>query len=84
MRFIKGNDLRSMRLIAGLTTVEMAEAAGVKTRKTYENWEKNVGTPNVNQFIAMTKACHFPPADVIVHFMSKEQNNMALLIAQGK
>lgn len=84
MKFIRGNDLRSMRLIAGLTTVEMAQAAGVKTRKTYENWEKNVGTPNVNQFIAMTKACHFPPPDVIAHFMAKEQNNMALLIAQTK
>ncbi len=57
MELIRGNDLRAMRMLAGLTTVNMAKAAGVKTRKTYENWEKNVGTPNVNQFFLMVDAC---------------------------
>lgn len=56
---IRGCDLRSMRSVAGLTTLQMAKAAGVKTRKTYENWEKDVGTPNVNQFFEMVKACDF-------------------------
>jgi len=49
MRRIMGSDLRAMRMVSGLTTVAMAAAAEVKTRKTYENWEKNVGTPSVNR-----------------------------------
>lgn len=65
MRKIVGSDLRAMRSVAGLTTHQMAEAAGVRTRKTYENWEKNVGTPNVNQFFAMVRACGFEVLDFI-------------------
>lgn len=56
--YITGSDLRKMRLEAGLTTVQMAKLAEVKTRKTYENWEKNVGSPNMNQFIAMCTGCN--------------------------
>lgn len=56
---IKGSDLRAMRMISGFTTWQMAKAAGVKTRKTYENWEKDVGTPNVNQFMDMVRACGY-------------------------
>ena len=56
---IKGSDLRAMRMVSGLTTIQMAQAAGVKTRKTYENWEKDVGTPNVNQFFEMVRKCGF-------------------------
>ena len=56
--YITGSDLRKMRLEAGLTTVQMAKLAEVKTRKTYENWEKNVGSPNMNQFIAMCAGCN--------------------------
>ncbi|MCY7296771.1 helix-turn-helix transcriptional regulator [Alteromonas sp. a30] len=65
MRRIVGNDLRAMRNIAGLTTMQMAAAAGVKTRKTYENWEKNLGTPNVNQFFMMGTACGFEAVELI-------------------
>lgn len=65
MRKIIGNDLRAMRNVSGLTTSQMANAAGVKTRKTYENWEKNVGTPNVNQFFNMAKACGFEALELI-------------------
>lgn len=57
MEMIRGTDLRAMRRVAGLTTQQMANIAGVKTRKTYENWEKNVGTPNVNQFFALVEGC---------------------------
>ncbi len=57
--YIKGTDLRKMRLDAGLTTVKMAELAEVKTRKTYENWEKNIGSPSLNQFIAMCVGCNY-------------------------
>lgn len=68
MRLVKGSDLRAMRMVAGLRTMDMANAAGVKTRKTYENWEKNIGTPSVNQFISMTKACGLSAAELIAHF----------------
>ena len=57
--YIKGTDLRKMRLDAGLTTVKMAELAKVKTRKTYENWEKNIGSPSMNQFIALCVGCNY-------------------------
>jgi transcriptional regulator with XRE-family HTH domain len=57
--YISGADLRKMRLDAGLTTVKMAKLAKVKTRKTYENWEKNIGSPSMNQFIAMCVGCNY-------------------------
>jgi len=56
---IRGSDLRNLRNMGGLTTMQMAAAAGVKTRKTYENWEKGMSTPNVNQFFDMVRACGF-------------------------
>lgn len=55
--FITGTELRKMRKEAGLTTSEMARLAKVKTRKTYENWEKNVGQPSINQYIMMALGC---------------------------
>ena len=57
--YISGADLRKMRLDAGLTTVKMAKLAKVKTRKTYENWEKNIGAPSMNQFIALCVGCNY-------------------------
>lgn len=69
--FINGADLRKMRLTAGMTTVQMAEFAGVKTRKTYENWEKNVGAPSMNQYLAMATACGFKPADLIKMYVDR-------------
>lgn len=56
--YMTGRDLRRMRLSAHRTTSDMAKIAGVKTRKTYENWEKNVGTPSINQFVAMCDGCN--------------------------
>ncbi len=69
---ITGTDLRIMRLRAGKTTVQMAEFAGVKTRKTYENWEKNVGSPSMNQFLAMSMACGFKPAELIKMYIERD------------
>lgn len=56
---IRGCDLRIMRAWSGLTTMQMAKAAGVRTRKTYENWEKDMGSPSINQFFQMAEACGF-------------------------
>ena len=71
---ISGTDLRRMRLKAGKTTIDMAEFAGVKTRKTYENWEKNVGTPNINQFIAMAKSCNYDPSKLVALHLKRSDN----------
>lgn len=70
-RFINGKDLREMRHEAGLTTVAMAEFAKVKTRKTYENWEKNIGSPSINQFILLMLGCNQKPHLVIEKFQNK-------------
>ena len=69
---ITGTDLRIMRLRAGKTTVQMAEFAGVKTRKTYENWEKNVGSPSMNQFLAMSMSCGFNPAELVKMYIERD------------
>lgn len=65
MNIVNGSDLRKMRLLGGLTTKAMAKAAGVKSRKTYENWEKNKSTPNINQFFTMAHACGLEPSQLI-------------------
>lgn len=57
MIFLTGSDLRIMRRKARLTTTECAKIAGVKTRKTYENWEKGLGKPDFNQFMRLVIAC---------------------------
>ena len=77
MREIMGSDLRAMRMVSGLTTVAMSKAAGVKTRKTYENWEKNVGTPSVNQFIAMAKACGLKASEIIMNYEGEVEDQAA-------
>lgn len=68
MNKVRGSDLRAMRMVAGLRTLDMALAAGVKTRKTYENWEKDHGSPSINQFISMAEACGISAAELIAHF----------------
>ncbi len=62
---LTGTDLRKARLYAGKTTKDMAQLAGVKTRKTYENWEKQISTPNVNQFLNMLIGCGLDPVKVV-------------------
>jgi DNA-binding XRE family transcriptional regulator len=68
-QYITGSDLRKMRHEAKLTTVKMAKIAGVKTRKTYENWEKNIGAPSINQYISMVIGCNLKPHTVINDFV---------------
>lgn len=78
-KIVRGSDLRQMRNMAGLRTIDMAAAAGVKTRKTYENWEKNMGTPNVNQFFMMAKACGLTGQTLMEFYKLKEQLSGASL-----
>jgi DNA-binding XRE family transcriptional regulator len=72
--YINGVDLRKMRLDAGLTTVKMAKLANVKTRKTYENWEKNIGAPSMNQFIAMCVGCNYNPSKFVKLAIDRQDN----------
>lgn len=80
--YITGADLRKMRLEAGLTTVQMADLAEVKTRKTYENWEKNVGSPSMNQFISMCTGCNFNSSAIVK--MAMERNDLSQQINLAK
>ena len=71
--YLSGKDLRAMRQKAGYTTSEMAKIAGVKTRKTYENWEKDIGSPNVNQFIRICISCNLSSTSVINKLISRKK-----------
>lgn len=75
---VKGADLRAMRLVSEKTTKTMAIAAGVRTRKTYENWEKDIGSPSVNQFFALVKECGMTPVQAL-SIMSSENKASAYL-----
>ena len=77
---ITGKDLRLMRVIADKTTSEMAVYAGVKTRKTYENWEKEVGQPGMNQWLKMARACGYQPHLLVEQFVNRDENHDPRLI----
>lgn len=71
---IKGSHLRAMRIFAGKTTVKLGTVAGLKGRKTYENWEKNVGTPGINQFIAIATECGLDVMKLFEFIISNHSN----------
>lgn len=81
--YITGADLRKMRLEAGLTTVQMAKLAEVKTRKTYENWEKNVGSPSMNQFISMCTGCNFNSSAIVKMAMERSDATQQMNLAKA-
>ncbi|NQZ83266.1 MAG: helix-turn-helix transcriptional regulator [Colwellia sp.] len=56
MNIIRGDDLKRMRLAANKTTVDIAKVIGV-SRITYENWEKDIGQPKINQFLIIGSYC---------------------------
>jgi DNA-binding XRE family transcriptional regulator len=60
--YITGQDLKKMQKEAGLKNCQMAKIAGLKTRKTYENWCKGIGEPSFSQFLAMALACNLNSA----------------------
>ena len=80
---VRGSDLRHLRNLGGLTTMQMAQAAGVKTRKTYENWEKDMSTPNVNQFFSMLRACGFDTDNIDFFHTMKEHRRRAAKQLRG-
>jgi transcriptional regulator with XRE-family HTH domain len=82
--YIKGTDLRKMRLDAGLTTVKMAELAKVKTRKTYENWEKSIGSPSMNQFIALCVGCNYNSSKFVKLAVERQDTNEDLNVTAAR
>lgn len=82
MILISGTDLRRMRERSKKTTVEMANKVGV-SRNTYENWEKDVGQPKINQFISLCTFCAVDLSPLLNQFgkikskknLSKERDN---------
>lgn len=70
-RVLVGADLRVLRAEAQLSTKQMAELAGLKSRKTFENWEKDVGAPNINQFIKLCLGCGFDPVALLDFYESR-------------
>jgi DNA-binding XRE family transcriptional regulator len=82
--YISGADLRKMRLDARLTTVRMAKLASVKTRKTYENWEKDIGAPSMNQFIAMCVGCNYNSSKFVKLAIDRFDNAESLNISAAR
>lgn len=83
MSYVSGSDLRKMRMLAGKTTKQMAELAGVKTRKTYENWEKDIGTPSFNQFVELVSSCGFKPPEIVKLFIDRKEMNNNMDVASA-
>ena len=82
--YITGADLRKMRQDAGLTTVKMAKLANVKTRKTYENWEKEIGSPSMNQFIAMCVGCNYNSSKFVKLAVERQDTAEQLNISSAR
>ncbi|MFT5674768.1 MAG: DNA-binding XRE family transcriptional regulator [Paraglaciecola sp.] len=82
--YITGADLRKMRQEAGLTTVKMAKLANVKTRKTYENWEKEIGSPSMNQFIAMCVGCNYNSSKFVKLAVERQDTTDQLNISSAR
>ena len=55
--------LRAARVNAGLTQEQVAEALKV-AKKTVQNWEKGVSTPDVNQAFSLQELFHFPVGQI--------------------
>lgn len=68
---ITANDLQDMRSAANKDSHRMSKYAGVKTKKTYENWESGKGSPSMNQFIAMALKCGFEPHSLVDMYLSR-------------
>jgi DNA-binding XRE family transcriptional regulator len=82
--YISGSDLRKMRIDVGLTTVKMAKLANVKTRKTYENWEKNIGAPSMNQFIAMCVGCNYNSSKFVKLAVDRRDTSESLNVTAAR
>ncbi|AOT09582.1 helix-turn-helix transcriptional regulator [Pseudoalteromonas luteoviolacea] len=72
-RYITGDDLRALRKKKGVTTAIMAKHLGV-CRKTYENWERDVGQPKLNQFFAICAFCSIDLSELISKIRSHQSS----------
>lgn len=72
-RLITGDDLKKMQKKAGLKNCQMAKVAGLKWRKTYENWCNGEGEPTLTQFIRMTIACNLN-STILIDLITKRRH----------
>ena len=56
MKLITGDDLKAIRKYGKRNITELANTLGIN-RKTFMNWEKGIGTPNINQFLTILRLC---------------------------
>jgi DNA-binding XRE family transcriptional regulator len=62
----------------------MAKLANVKTRKTYENWEKEIGSPSMNQFIAMCVGCNYNSSKFVKLAIERQDPTQQLNISSAR
>ncbi|MFT5758955.1 MAG: transcriptional regulator with XRE-family HTH domain [Alteromonadaceae bacterium] len=76
---VTGNDLKRMRLAKNKKTLEMAKVVGV-SRVTYENWEKGIGQPKINQFLILGSYCsiNFKPLLHQFDFLKQKLKNIRM------
>ena len=72
---IRGRDLKLMRVQAKLTTGDMAQFLGIRSRKTIENWESERCVPSINQYILYCKFCDFHPGVVLEKIMQRNASD---------
>ncbi|KID57390.1 XRE family transcriptional regulator [Pseudoalteromonas luteoviolacea] len=61
---ISGDDLKSMRVNAGLTQKEMADKLGI-SRETISNYELDVGQPKMRDFLKWLIVCKIDTRSVV-------------------
>lgn len=61
---ISGQDVRRMRLHAGLGVLNIATKVGV-SKKTFQNWENDIGAPKITQFLKICFYCSVSPSRFI-------------------
>ena len=74
MRIITGSDLKRLRVLAGKTTKEIANAVGRKSDKTIHHWEAEQSSPSMNELILLAQYCGFNPHEII-SFCLKRQSS---------
>lgn len=70
-----GNDLRDMRLKAGLSESKLAEKVGI-SRKTVQNWEGDVNSPSVTKYLRWLCVCRVNAAAHVLILQKRESHNV--------
>ncbi|TDF34566.1 XRE family transcriptional regulator [Alteromonadaceae bacterium M269] len=63
--FIRGHDLRDIRLYANKSIEQMAALAQVKQTDTYKDWEDGLSEPSHHQLIDLALGCGISPTSLL-------------------